>query len=142
MSRLVKFARAVSEKPTEAIEGIIATAVTLVGLWFISPYYHPSASVSAKAWASGTIPQYIGAFQTLIGVLLLFALVKKGWKRRQAVRRQTTFAIFILYLFYGFSSTIILGLGRVSWIATFALALISGVAHLRLKWEEGNHARD
>lgn len=142
MSRLVKFARTVAEKPTEVIEGIISVAVTLVGLWFLSPFYDTSTSVSAQAWASGTIPRYIGAFQSVVGVVLLFALVRKGWARRQAVRRMTTFAIFILYLFYGFSATIILGLGRVSWIATFALALISGVAHLRLKWEEGNHARD
>lgn len=142
MSRLVKFARTVAEKPTEAIEGVISVAVTLVGLWFISPFYKASTSVSAQAWASGTIPQYIGAFQAVVGAMLLFALVRKGWARRQAVRRQATFAIFILYLFYGFSSTIILGMGRVSWIATFALALISGVVHLRLKWEEGNHARD
>lgn len=142
MSRLVRFARAVSEKPTEAIEGIIALAVTLVGLWFISPFYKPSDSVSAQAWASGTIPQYIGAFQTVVGATLLFALVRKGWARRQTIRRMTTFVIFILYLFYGLSSTIILGMGRVSWIATYALALIAGVAHLRLKWEEGNHARD
>jgi len=132
----------VAERPTEAVEAIIAVAVSLVGIWFLSPYYKPSTSVSAQAWASGTIPQYIGAFQAVVGLMLIFALVRKGWARRQAVRRQTTFAIFILYLFYGFSSTIILGLGRVSWIATFALALISGVAHLRLKWEEGNHARD
>lgn len=131
-----------SERPTEAIEGIIAFAVTLVGLWFLSPYYKPSTSVSAQAWANGTVPQIIGAFQALVGVVLLFALVRKGWARRQTVRRQTTFAIFILYLFYGFSSTIILGMGRVSWIATFALAFIAGVVHLRLKWEEGNHARD
>lgn len=142
MSRLVRFARAVAEKPTEAIEGIIATAVTLVGIWFVSPYYKPSVSVSAQAWANGTVPQWIGAFQAIVGAVLLFALVRKGWTRRQAVRRQTTFAIFILYLFYGLSSTIILGLGRVSWIATYALALIAGVVHLRLKWEEGNHARD
>lgn len=142
MSRLVKLARAASEKPTEAIEFIIATAVTLVGIWFVSPYYKPADSVSAQAWANGTIPQWIGAFQTVLGLLLLFALVKKSWARRQAIRRQTTFAIFILYLFYGLSSTIILGLGRVSWITTYALAFIAGVVHLRLKWEEGNHARD
>lgn len=142
MSRLVRYARAVAEKPTETIEGVIATAVTLVGLWFVSPFYKPSTSVSAQAWASGTIPQWVGGCQAIVGITLIFALVRKGWKRRQAVRRQTTFAIFILYLFYGFSATIILGMGRVSWIATFALALISGVAHLRLKWEEGNHARN
>lgn len=142
MSRLMNFVRAVAEKPTEAIEGIIATAVTLVGLWFVSPFYKASTSVSAQAWASGTIPQYIGAAQTIVGALLLFALVRKSWARRQAIRRQTTFAIFILYLFYGLSSTIVLGMGRVSWIATYALALIAGVAHLRLKWEEGNHAGD
>jgi Ca2+/Na+ antiporter len=142
MSRLVRYARTASENPTETIEAIIATAVTLVGLWFISPFYKPSESVSAQAWANGTIPQWIGGFQTLVGATLLFALVKKNWTKRQTVRRQATFAIFILYLFYGLSSTIILGMGRVSWIATYALALIAGVVHLRLKWEEGNHARD
>lgn len=142
MSRLMRFARAAAEKPTEAIEAIISVAVILVGLWFVSPFYHPSDSVSAQAWANGTIPQYIGAFQSAVGSALLVALIRKNWARRQMVRRQTTFAIFILYLFYGLSATIILGMGRVSWIATFALALISGVAHLRLKWEEGNHARD
>lgn len=142
MSRLVRYARAAAERPTEFIEGIIGIAVTLVGLWYVSPFYKASTSVSAQAWANGTIPEYIGASQTVLGVLLLFALARKGWARRQAVRRQTTFAIFILYLFYGFSATIVLGMGRVSWIATFALALIAGVAHLRLKWEEGNHARD
>jgi hypothetical protein len=142
MSRLVRFARGAAEKPTEAIEGIISVAVIMVGLWFVSPFYHPSDSVSAQAWANGTIPQWVGTFQSLVGATLLFALVKKDWSKRQMVRRQATFAIFILYLFYGLSATIILGMGRVSWIATFALALISGVAHLRLKWEEGNHARD
>lgn len=142
MSRLVKYARTAAEKPTEAIEAIIGLSVTLVGFWFVSPFYKPAESVSAQAWANGTIPQWIGAFQTVLGVLLLVALVRKGWARRQMIRRQTTFAIFILYLFYGLSSTIILGLGRVSWITTYALALIAGVVHLRLKWEEGNHARD
>jgi len=142
MSRLVKYARSVSEKPTEAIEAIVALAVFLAGLWFLTPYYKPSSSVQSQIWESAHIPQYTGAVQMVVAGLLLFALVRKGWARRQMIRRQATFAIFILYLFYGLSSTMILGLGRVSWIATFALALISGVAHLRLKWEEGNHARD
>lgn len=142
MSRLVRFARGVAEKPTETIEGIISIAVFLAGLWFLTPYYKPSTSVQSQIWESAHIPQFTGAVQALVAGLLLFALVRKGWARRQMVRRWATFAIFILYLFYGLSSTMILGMGRVSWIATFALALISGVAHLRLKWEEGNHARD
>lgn len=137
MSRLVKFATAVAEKPTEAIEAIIGTAVLLVGLWFISPFYKASESVAATIWESSHIPEYIGGAQAIAASFLLFALARKNWNKRQAVRRMTTFAIFVLYLFYGFSSTIILGLGRVSWIASFALALIAGVVHLRLKWEEG-----
>lgn len=142
MSRLVNLVRGVAEKPTEAIEYILGVAVFLSGLWFISPYYQPTTSVQSQIWENAHIPQYTGTVQSVIAGLLLFALVRKNWRIRQAVRRTTTFAIFVLYLFYGFSSTIILGMGRVSWIATFALALISGVAHLRLKWEEGNHARN
>ncbi|QOI67545.1 hypothetical protein SEA_BEUFFERT_172 [Streptomyces phage Beuffert] len=143
MSRLVSFFKAVAERPTEAIEGIIATAVFLVGLWFVSPFYEPTTSVQSQIWESANIPQFTGVFQALVAGILLFALVRKGWARRQMIRRQATFAIFILYLFYGLSSTMILGMGRVSWVATFALALISGVAHLRLKWEEGEaNARD
>lgn len=137
MSRLVNFARAVAEKPTEAIEAIIGVAVFLVGIWFISPFYKASDSVAATIWESSHIPEYIGAAQAVAAGILLIALARKSWEKRQAIRRMMTFAIFVLYLFYGFSSTIILGLGRVSWIASFALALISGVAHLRLKWEEG-----
>jgi len=143
MSRLVNLARSVAEKPTEAVEYIIGLAVLLVGLWFFTPYYKPATSVQSQIWESANIPQYTGGVQAIVAGLLLFALVRKKWARRQMVRRQTTFAIFVLYLFYGFSSTIILGMGRVSWIATFALALIAGVAHLRLKWEEGEaHARN
>lgn len=142
MSRLVNLARAVSEKPTEAVEGIIAVMVTLVGAWFVSPFYKPATSVTAAIWENEQIPHFTGAAQAVIGIILLVALVRKSWARRQMVRRWATFAIFILYLFYGLSSTIILGLGRVSWMATFALAFISGVVHLRLKWEEGNHAGD
>ncbi|QZE11294.1 membrane protein [Streptomyces phage Forrest] len=137
MSRLVNLARAAAEKPTEAVEYIIGVAVLLVGLWFVSPFYEPSTSIQSQIWENAHIPRYTGAVQALVAATLLFALVRKKWTRRQTVRRQATFAIFVLYLFYGFSSTVILGMGRVSWIATFALALISGVAHLRLKWEEG-----
>lgn len=137
MSRLVRFAKGVSERPTEAIESVIATAVLLVGLWFISPFYEPSTSVQSQIWENAYIPQVTGGIQAMVSGLLLFALVRKSWAKRQAIRRQTTFAIFILYLFYGLSSAMILGMGRVSWVATFALALIAGVAHLRLKWEEG-----
>lgn len=140
MSRLVNLAKAVSEKPTEAIEYIISMAVLFVGIWFLSPFYKPSTSVQSQIWESTHIPQYTGAVQAFLAALLFIALVRKNWVRRQAVRRQTTFAIFVLYLFYGFSSTIILGMGRVSWVSTFAIALISGVVNLRLKWEEGNHA--
>ncbi|XAO35348.1 hypothetical protein SEA_FRANCOB_179 [Streptomyces phage Francob] len=140
MSRLVNLVEGVAKKPTEAIEYIIGTAVLLVGLWFISPFYTPSTSVQSQIWENAHIPQYTGMVQAAIAAMLLFALVRKNWAKRQTVRRVTTFAIFVLYLFYGFSSTIILGMGRVSWIATFALAFIAGVAHLRLKWEEGNHA--
>jgi len=141
MSRLVRFARAAADKPMEIVEGIIAIAVFLVGCWYISPFYKPATSVTAQIWESANIPQYTGVFQMIVSGLLFTALVIPKWRKRQMVRRWTTFAIFILYLFYGFSSTIILGMGRVSWIATFALALIAGVAHLRLKWEEGGHAR-
>lgn len=140
MSRLVRLVTGVAEKPTEAIEYIIGMAVFLVGLWFLTPYYQPTTSVQSQIWENAHIPQYTGAVQSVIAGLLLFALVRKSWTRRQTVRRLTTFAIFVLYLFYGLSSTIILGMGRVSWIATFALAFIAGVAHLRLKWEEGIHA--
>lgn len=138
MSRLVRLVTGVAQKPTEAIEYIIATAVFLVGLWFLSPYYKPSTSVQSQIWENAHVPQFTGAVQSVIAAFLLFALVRKSWARRQTVRRLTTFAIFVLYLFYGFSSTIILGMGRVSWISTYALALIAGVAHLRLKWEEGD----
>ena len=140
MSRLVRLVTGVAEKPTEAIEYIVGMAVFLVGLWFLTPYYQPTTSVQSQIWENAHIPQYTGAVQSVIAGLLLFALVRKSWTRRQTVRRLTTFAIFVLYLFYGLSSTIILGMGRVSWIATFALAFIAGVAHLRLKWEEGIHA--
>ena len=124
----------------EAVEAIIAMTVLIIGLWFISPFYRPSTSVSAKIWESASVAEYTGLAQALVAAILLLALVRKGWAIRQTVRRLTTFAIFVLYLFYGFSSTMILGLGRVSWVATFALSLIAGVAHIRLKWEEGQHA--
>ncbi|QIQ63039.1 hypothetical protein SEA_MOAB_180 [Streptomyces phage Moab] len=137
MSRLVNLVKGVAEKPTEAVEYIIGLAVFLVGTWFLTPFYEPTTSVQSQIWESANIPQYTGGVQAFVAALLLFALVRKSWTKRQAVRRMTTFAIFVLYLFYGFSSTIILGMGRVSWITTFAIALISGVAHLRLKWEEG-----
>lgn len=142
MSRLVSFARTAAERPLEVIEGILASATFLVGLWFISPFYHPATSVGAQAWQSGQIPQVIGAVQTVLALIFLFALFRTKWAKRQTVRRQMTFVLFILYLFYAFTSTIILGFGRVSWVNTYALALIAGVTHLRLKWEEGGHARD
>jgi Ca2+/Na+ antiporter len=142
MSRLIDFARATSEKPLEVIEGILGFASILTGLWFLSPYYIPSTSVGAEAWQSGFIPQVIGAVQAILALVFLFALFRTKLRGRRTIRRIMTFSFFVLYLFYAFTSTIILGLGRVSWINTFALAFIAGVAHLRLKWQEGENAGD
>jgi len=134
------FFKTVAERPTEVIEGIVGIAVLCLGLWYISPFYQPTQSVSAKITESANIPQILGSVQIVFALILLVSLFLPKWKRSHMLRSWMTFNIFILYLFYGLSSVFILGMGRVSWVSTFALALISGVTHLRLKWELGNNA--
>lgn len=140
MSRLMRFFRYAAEQPTHVIEAVVGIAVMLSGAWFLSPFYKPEISVSAQVTGSADLPRIIGAFQILFALALLFAIVRPDWKRSRTVRSWMTFDIFILYLFYGLSSIFVNGMERVSWIATFAIALISGVAHLRLKWELGRNA--
>jgi hypothetical protein len=136
----MRFARTIAEKPIETIEGIVSIAVLLVGFWYISPFYHPVNSVQAQITESANIPQILGVAQIVMAIVLLFALFRPNFKKSKLLRSWMTFSIFILYLFYGLSSVFILGMGRVTWVHTFALALISGTAHLRLKWELKNHA--
>lgn len=140
MSRLMRFFRYAAEQPTHVIEAIVGIAVLCSGAWYLSPFYEPEISVSAQVTGSVGLPRIIGAFQILFALALFFAIVRPKWKRSRMLRSWMTFDIFILYLFYGISSVFVNGMGRVSWIATFAIALISGVAHLRLKWELGNNA--
>lgn len=135
MSRLVRFARAAAEKPMEAVEVILALAVFLSGFWLVGPFYSPADSVSAEILESATIPHILGILHLTMSAPLLYALARLDWLKRQFVRRWATFSIFILYLFYGFSGIAVLGFERPSWLTTLAVALIAGVAHVRLKWE-------
>ncbi len=134
MSRLVRFARAAAEWPIEIVEGIIAFAMLLQGLWFASPFFQPATSVSAQIWQTPTVAVVLAVLHIVLSVPWLYALLKISWSKRRLVKRWIAFYAFILYLFYGFSGIIVNGLARPTWISTLAIAMVCGVAHLRLKW--------
>jgi uncharacterized integral membrane protein len=139
----VGFVRTTAVKPLEVVEGIIALAVFLHGLWLVSPYFQISSSVGSLILeGETTIPRTLGLIQSAVTGTLLYALARKP-RKREVIRRGASFFMFTLYTFYGSSSLILYGLSRVTWVSTFALALIAGVIYLRLKWEVShNVARD
>lgn len=126
----------------DVVELITATTVFIHGLWLVSPFFKPSSSVgSLILHGESTIPQALGAIQIAMTMAALYSLIRKP--RNQGVIRQgTAFFICTLYMFYGTASMILFGFERVTWVTTFALAFISGVVYLRLKWEVSHDARD
>lgn len=119
----------------DVVEGILALVSFLHGLWLISPYFATSASVGSLILnGDSLLPHVLGLTQVVVSGLHLITLFRKPveW---EVIRRGGSFFLFHIYLFYGSSSLILYGLERVTWITTFALAFISGVVYLRLKWE-------
>ncbi|QIN94113.1 hypothetical protein PP459_gp120 [Streptomyces phage Wakanda] len=138
----LRFVRNTAVHPMDVVEGILSLAVLLHGLWLISPYFVTSASVGSLILDGDSLfPRVIGLSQAVVSGLHLYTLIKKP-REWEVIRRGASFFTFTLYLFYGSSSLILYGLGRVTWITTFALAFISGVVYLRLKWEVSRSARD
>jgi len=135
------FVRKTAIHPMDVVEVISALAVFIHGLWLLSPYFMTSSSVSALILnGDSSLPRVIGFTQVVVTGALFYALARKT-KWREVIRRGTAFFVFTLYLFYGASSLILYGLGRVTWITTFALAFISAVVYLRLKWEVSRYAQ-
>jgi hypothetical protein len=139
---LIRIGRAASEKTMSAVEVVVASAVLLSGLWFISPFYNPEMSTSAQILESELTPRLIGILHIIFAGSVLVAMFVRDWAWRPFVRRWGAFGIFVLYMFYGFSGILMLGLGRVSWISTFAVALIAALIHIKLRWELLESARD
>jgi len=136
----LRFVRDTAGHPMDVVEGIATLVAFLHGLWLVSPYYTSSTSVSSLILHGDTlVPRIIGLVQVIISGLHLYTLVRKP-SEWEVIRRGASFFLFHLYLFYGASSLILYGLGRVTWITTFGLAFISGVVYLRLKWEVSRNA--
>ncbi len=129
-------------RPMDVVEGILAATMFVHGLWLVSPFFEPSSSVSALILHGDSLmPQVIGFLQAAVAGIHLYTLIRKP-RKREVIRRAATFFMFTLYLFYGSSSLMLFGLAKVSWVMTFSLALLAGVAYLRLKWEVSHHAGD
>lgn len=140
MTRPIHFFKAIAKRPMEAIEAIVASVLFLSGAWFMTPWYTPTpgASTQVKIFGIVTIAMIFGTVQVLMAGPLLYALLKEKWPRRRQVRRFVTFTCFLLLTFYGLSGmlgSILLGTHRLTWLSSMALALISAVCHVRLKWE-------
>lgn len=126
----------------DVVEGILSLTMFLHGAWLVSPFFKPSSSVSSMILhGESTIPQVIGLAQATVAGIHLYSLLRKPAKQ-EVIRRGAMFFMFTLYLFYGTSSLILFGLGKVSWVTTFALAAIAAVVYLRLKWEVSHDARN
>lgn len=126
---------AIAKRPMESVELIVAFSLFCSGIWIVSPAFSTESSAVAQVTESIFATLAIGLLQMFLSLPLLYAVSHLGWPHRQRVRRFVTFSLFNLLLFYGFSQIIIYGLSRVTWLTTFSLALIMGVAHIRLKWE-------
>lgn len=124
----------------EAVETLVALMLFITGLWLLSPFYNVENSAVGGVTASRMITLAFGLLQVFMIVPMLYALARFGWPKRQRVRRLITFTSFVLLLFYGFSGILLYGLSRVTWISTFTLALIMGVAHIKLKLEAPTNA--
>ncbi len=126
----------------DVVEGILTMAMFLHGLWLVSPFFKPSSSVSALILhGDSTLPPLIGLTQAIVAGVHLYGLIRKPAKQ-EVIRRGAMFFMFTLYLFYGTSSLILFGFGKVTWVTTYALAFIAAVVYLRLKWEVSHGARD
>lgn len=137
MFKPLTFFKTVAVRPLEAIEAIVALALFLTGLWFITPWYTPipGAASQLKIVDGITIATIFGVIQVAMTAPLLYALHNVKWQHRMKVRRMVTLTSFMLLLFYGISGVALFGTQRLSWVQTFGLAFISAVCHLRLKWE-------
>jgi hypothetical protein len=138
----VGFVRRTAVRPMDVVEAILTLTMLLHGLWLVSPFFKPSSSASSMILHGDvTIPQVIGLTQATVAGIHIYTLLRKPTKQ-EVIRRGAMFFMFTLYLFYGTSSLILFGLEKVSWISTFALAVIAAVVYLRLKWEVSHDARD
>ncbi|AVD99316.1 hypothetical protein SEA_BILLNYE_139 [Streptomyces phage BillNye] len=138
----VGFVRRTAIRPMDVVEGILTTTMFLHGVWLVSPFFKPSSSASALILQGESgLPQIIGLTQVAVAGVHLYSLLRKPVKQ-EVIRRGAMFFMFTLYLFYGTSSLILFGLGKVNWVTTFALAFIAAVVYLRLKWEVSHDARN
>src|SRR3954471_15884610 len=122
----VGFVRTTAVRPMDVVEGILSATIFIHGVWWVSPFFEPSSSVSALILhGDSLIPQVIGLTQTAVAGVHLYTLIRRPLKR-EVIRRAATFFMFTLYLFYGSSSLMLFGLAKVAWVTTFALALLAG----------------
>lgn len=119
----------VFSNPLEVIEAIAAFALTISGLWLLSPFYNAAVSSLSQA---GTYYFVIGlgVFQVALGLFALWALFNLRWPGRVKARRFFTGTAFGLYSFYFIAQLFLFGLASIPWVGTLTLALIIGTCHL------------
>lgn len=134
-----KFFRTVSYKPMDAVGFVLAFAALLNGLYLLTvglglidipmaTNYLLSARISGVGW----LPNVFGSMQIILGTAWVGALFNKHRSWSVRVRKTCAMAMFIIYIFYGFSALILDGLTPASWLSIFAVALVAGIKYLWL----------
>lgn len=136
MAAIVRFFKSIATNPMETIEFVVPVVLLLSGIW--AGFYAPHADSLAKRLSSGDIimAYTMGFAHLAIALPLLYSILHKTWAKGIKVRRWISFICFLLFMFYGIAGVIVHGLDRISWLSSFAFAVISAVSHIRLRWDE------
>lgn len=134
IDRLVK---AIANKPTEIIEGIICFLAIYVGLFALTPYYVSSThSVMIIAITSDIALTAYAIWLLFWGSIGLYSLLEAGFPYRKNGRKWTSGALFLSLIWFTIMRLAVFGWQEVNWVPLFCLALIEGILYIRIGWEK------
>lgn len=126
-----KLFRSIGDKPLQVIEWILSLAILAFGLYLVSPFYHETPGT-----ALGSMFGHTGVIS--LGILLIVSAVSNGAALIRGSlkwRSRCSFWLFMGYLFLTIVRVLSFGFTPLIWIFVLVGALISAVAHLRIRWE-------
>lgn len=108
--------------------------LVVYGLYIGSPFYEPATSALGAFFNAPTPRAIVAALYFGAGVISFFGLILnslrwRGWG---------TNLMFLTLLFGALLRATVFGFSSLYWLFILALALVSAVANLHVKWEKVN----
>lgn len=126
----VRLLRAILRSRMEPVETVLSAHLFITGLWLIFPYWQTDRVLDVGVGQATIVVVGLSIATIALSSLLAMAFKRNGLSI--AVRRTTTFLMFVSHVLLAGLAVSAAGFTEVRWLSYVALALLSAISYLSI----------